>query len=234
VSSSAQLLSGRIYLNCEPGDALPDSTIIISDPSRSGTSSIAAFAHAGGLWLGDQMDKVMFADEEFVHAINPHPQLSRRMRIGARNISEPALALRGINPKQLRQLIANRNARYQRWGFKLPNIVAQLGDNEFKLFRNPRLILIMRNPIAMAGRIAVGNRHRFTDAIDSAKRSLQANITAIRRLKIPILALSHAKATADLDTLYDTIFDFCGMTCPEIAMQTFVRSWRQLAQSIKG
>jgi hypothetical protein len=194
---------------------LADSTIIISGPARSGTSLIAAIAHAGGLWLGDQLDKVMFADQEFVRAINPHPQLMRRLMIAARNIGDPGLMLRGVDSTELRRLIANRNERFQKWGFKLPNVVAQLGDSDFRLFRNPRLILVFRDPIAVAGRIAVSNRLPFMDAVNSAQRQFQANIKAIRRLKIPTLTLSHAKATADFDTLCDTIFDFCGLTCSQ-------------------
>jgi len=205
---------GTIYLNCASGDVPAESTIIISGPPRSGTSMVAAVAKAGGLWLGDQQDQAFFEDWELGGAIEPHPRLSHRMRILARNLRHPFLASRGVDVRTLQTLIASRNARFPKWGFKRPNIAIYLGSGGFDLFRNPRLIVILRDPVAMAERIVLAHRSPIKGALGSARRHLHANMLAIRALKIPTLLLSYEKAAADRDSLFTSVFEFCGIACP--------------------
>ncbi len=94
-------------------------------------------AKAAGLWLGDTNDIAVFEDSDIVQSIEPHPELAHRFAIAIRNLHHPVLAFRGPDVRSLQAKIALRNARFQKWGFKRPNIVPILGSSGLSLFRNP-------------------------------------------------------------------------------------------------
>ena len=54
-------------------------------------------------------------------------------------------------------LIAERNAAYGTWGFKLPMLCEWLDADDMALFNDPHVIAVFRDPVAIVGaRRAVG------------------------------------------------------------------------------
>jgi hypothetical protein len=202
------------FLNCEPGGARPESTIIISGPPRSGTSMISAMAKAAGLWIGDLKQRAVFEDQDIAYTVERDQRPLSQIAIALRNLRRPGLALRGVDVRQLKAKIALRNARFQKWGFKRPNVVPILGRSGFGLFRNPRLIMILRDPAAVAERIALADRKSVKSSLKTASKALNANLVALHRLKIPIMLISYEKARAAPESLFAEICDYCGLVVP--------------------
>ena len=104
--------------------------------------------------------------EDIASAIEPRPALRERIAMAASNLDHPLLAARGIDVRLLRRKIATRNELFRKWGFKRPNVIATLRDGGAALFRNPRIIVTFRDPIALAERIV--EHHPFLP-IENAK-----------------------------------------------------------------
>ncbi len=172
-------------------------------------------AKAAGLWLGDLRQEAVFEDQDIAHSIEPHQMPLSRMAIAVRNLHRPGLALRGVDVRALEAKIALRNARFPKWGFKRPNIVPILGASGFDLFRNPRLIVTLRDPAAIAERIILAKEKLVTNALETASRALAENVSAIGRLAIPIMVVSHEKASLNAAGLFSEICDFCGLAQPQ-------------------
>jgi Sulfotransferase family len=207
---------GNRYLNCDADDAVPpECTVIISGPPRSGTSLIAAMLRACGLWLGDLPSNDNQEDTDIAFAIEPRPALSERIATAARNLDHPLLAARGIDVRLLRRKITTRNERFRKWGFKRPNVIAALRDGGTTLFRNPRIIVTFRDPIALAERIV--GAHPFLpieNAIGIARNVTKANINATLAIKAPIMLISYDKVSGDREALLETLCQFCGLDVP--------------------
>ncbi len=211
---------GFTLFNCRPSDAEPESTIIISGPSRSGTSLVSTMAKAVGLWLGDLRQTAVFEDQDIAHSIEPHQRPMIRAAVAARNIYRPALALRGVDVLTLEAKIAVRNSRFQKWGFKRPNIVPILGNEGFKLFRKPRLIITLRDPAAIAERIVLARDNLVKNPLQAASDALAKNIAAVSRLTIPVMVVSYEKASQNPEGLFTELCDFCGLAEPDDGYQS--------------
>lgn len=203
---------GCVRLNASEDSVPPDATIIVSGPPRSGTSLAAAALHAAGLWLGDNMDHAVFEDMEFAGPVEPKVALSLRVGAAMRHRGQWRAALRGLDVDALKHLVAARNARFTKWGFKRPNMVPLLGsDRGLTLFRQPRLVLVFRDPVAFAERISIAEGMRFHNALYYARRYVSANLWAARHTNVPTLLVSYEKANAHREVFFDQLFGFCGL-----------------------
>ena len=161
-------------------------TIIATGLARSGTSMVAALLHDAGLYLGSDMDPVVREDREVAS------------RLGTTRLNE---------------LIAWRNRRYPVWGFKHPNLHV-FGPGVVQAFRNPRVIVTSRDPVAI-GRRDLLSEHR---ADELASRQIQAAayesfamVKFADALSCPVLLLSYEKALQDPRRLATAVLGFCGL-----------------------
>jgi hypothetical protein len=98
-------------------------TLVICGPARSGTSLIAYVLLRLGCNLGDDLLDLIHEDREILDAIR--------------------------QPAEMARVVAERNRRAKRWGFKVPRAVQYLDWLEGML-RNPVFVVAFRNPVAIA------------------------------------------------------------------------------------
>jgi hypothetical protein len=120
--------------------------------------------------------------------------------------------LRTHDVGMLQTLIQRRNAKHARWGFKAPNLHAYLRHDELGLFRNPHLIVIFRDPVAIAVRNALSEHYGEIDALVSATGAMHAVGRFTELARCPVLLLSYEKALAFPNLMIDRIIEFCGLT----------------------
>jgi hypothetical protein len=155
----------------------------------------AAVLSALGIPMGKTKSAVL-EDEEFLHA------------------------LLFFNFERLAQLVNARNAASSRWGFKFASLQNHLLPPQLKAFRNPHLIIVMRDPVAIAARARISDPD-IKDAADAffnvSKQSYDmANFAA--RASCPTLLLSYEKFLAFPGEAIRCIAAFCGIELTEAAL----------------
>jgi hypothetical protein len=98
-------------------------TLVVCGPGRSGTSLIAYLLLRLGCNLGDDLRDLYHEDLEILEAIR--------------------------RPTEMERVVAERNRRAKRWGFKVPYAVHYL-DSLAGMLRNPVFVVTFRNPVAIA------------------------------------------------------------------------------------
>ncbi len=113
-----------------------EKTLLITGLARSGTSMLAALLEAAGIWLGDHVYEPINEDAEITQMLQ------------ARDFT------------RLDALIERQNANTPIWGFKVPDLHLYMQHDELARFRNPHLIAIFRDPVAVAARNAISEQVR--------------------------------------------------------------------------
>lgn len=163
-------------------------TIIVTGVARSGTSLVASVLKAAGLFMGEFVYDVVNEDAQML-------ELLRSRDIGL-----------------LRTLIQQRNAKHTSWGFKIPNLHTFLHHDELSLFRNPQMIVIYRDPVAVAVRNALSEHFSELDGLIAATSAMQATARFAAQAQCPLLLLSYEKALTFPSLFIDNVLKFCGMT----------------------
>lgn len=163
-------------------------TIIITGLGRSGTTMMATMLRSANLYIGTKIYEATQEDAEFVHILTQDEL------------------------ENLPALIKSRNNQFPTWGFKLPALHAFLPSSSLGLFRNPHLIVIFRDPIAIAVRHALAEKvdahGLLLDGIDGSRLLMEYALNA----QCPALLVSYEKMLAAPDKTIDTILDFCGLS----------------------
>ena len=178
-------------------------TFIVTGLYRSGTSLVASLLSQAGIFMGQQINDAVFEDEEIL------------------------AILRAGNVGKLKRLIAERNANYGTWGFKIPLIHTYLRPKQLALFDNAHLIvsfrdiasIVVRNSLseyktAMTGSPeAVSQLHHqeAMSALREAVRQLDAMLKFTGNVSAPSLLLSYEKALIFPGDFVDTLMQFCGL-----------------------
>lgn len=163
-------------------------TILVTGVARSGTSLVAAVLRAAGLHMGDHVYDVVHEDSQMLEVV------------------------RSRDNKLLRSVIQQRNAKHRTWGFKVPNLHVYMRHDELNLFRNPHLIVIYRDPVAVATRNALSEHTDRLPGLIAATGAMQAVARFADQTACPLLLLSYEKAVAFPPLLIDSVLDFCGIT----------------------
>lgn len=106
-------------------------TIIVCGSAQGMTSAVSFSLYELGYFLGEKLQEENFEDREFFWAFSDPKQ------------NGIPLAERSF----LCDLVNRRNAQHQRWGFKLPSAIRHHKELPF-VFRNPVVVLCVRNPVA--------------------------------------------------------------------------------------
>jgi len=165
-------------------------TFVISGVARSGTTMVAGLMRRAGVFLGDPLHEVVLEDAEMLEL------------------------LRARSMAALRQQIARRNASHPVWGFKLPNLHAFLRVEELSLFRNPHLILVFRDPVAITVRSAISEQYSVMDELANTVGAQETLAQFATRASCPVLMLSYEKALISPDETIGTLLSFCGIKPP--------------------
>jgi hypothetical protein len=162
-------------------------TVIVTGLHRSGTSLVASILQRAGLFIGSNVNDIVFEDE----------------------VIAGALASRDI--ATLRRIIAERNTQHSRWGFKCPMLGAMLDPDQLSLFDRPRLIVTFRDPIATAVRTALSEYQDPMRSLREVAADQNAMLAFVDQIACPSLLLSYEKALTFPRDFIDTIMRFCDM-----------------------
>jgi hypothetical protein len=168
-----------------------EKTVLVTGLARSGTSMLAAMLQEAGVWMGDHV----------YEPINEDAEITQMLR--ARDFT------------RLDALIRRQNAKTPIWGFKMPDLHQFLQHDELDRFRNPHLIAIFRDPIAVAARNALSEQADGVEAMHSIAQFVRAS-------RLPFLLLSYEKALLFPQVFIDTVLTFCGIV-PDEAKQARLR-----------
>ncbi len=171
-------------------------TLIVSGVARSGTSMVARVLHGAGVFMGEDMDQIVFEDHAFALLFENG----------------------GLDAKGLSRLRRVRDARHQVWGFKRPHLHVQ-GVGAVTAFRNPRVILTVRDPVAIAERNAIAEQRDPAHGLAAAMEDLQAMLQFARSLTCPVLLVSYEKAVRQPARFITRLLEFCGVVLEPAAQQ---------------
>lgn len=174
----------RGYDSAEP---VGGATLLITGVARSGTTMIASVLRSAGVFLGEYLHEAVHED-------------SRMLGI-----------LQHGDERMLRDLIAERNAEHVTWGFKLPTLHALMRYNWVGYFRQPRLIIIYRDPVAIAVRDSLSEHFEERQSLISATHAMTSLAMFADRANCPTLMLSYEKAIMDPEGMLHTLLGFCGL-----------------------
>ena len=113
--------------------------------------------------------------------------------------------------QMLRRLIGQRNAEHKQWGFKLPSLHTLMRHDEVGLFRNPHLIAIYRDPVAVAVRHAISEHADAASGLANTIGAMAALARFAEQAGCPTLFLSYEKVLSFPPLLVDSVLDFCGI-----------------------
>lgn len=185
------------------GAAEPDRTapytLIVSGLGRSGTSMIATILHSAGVLMGDPPLEVVIEDPEI---------------LAAASTGQEAL---------LRQIIARRNAIHPVWGFKLPNMHAYLRAEQVGWFRNPRMILVFRDPVAIAVRDSLSEYFEPGQKLTSSLHGMVSAIAFAERARCPTLMLSYEKSIAAPERTVRAVLRYSGLRASDAMVKDLAR-----------
>ena len=173
----------RIGDNCRPGE---QTTIVVVGVPRSGTSMIASVLKQFGVHLGDEIDTSVFEDRTIAKAVDSGDM------------------------EAFRTIVEDYNASHRIWGFKRPKAFSHL-DEILKVLRNPRIVVTMRDCVAIAVR---NSKSVYHDEVGGIRRAAQATLAAIDALgdvTCPMLMVSYEKAITNPKTFARQLASFCGL-----------------------
>jgi hypothetical protein len=141
-----------------------------------------------GLFLGDARDPVVVEDTEILGA------------------------LQNFDMDRLEGLIADRNQRFAKWGFKVPNLHNFLPVTDARRFRNPRHVVVFRDPLAVARRMELSEQLDVAQSIREASAEVMKLTSYVCDLAAPALLISYEKALQNPESVVEAMSAFCGLT----------------------
>jgi len=174
-------------------------TLIVTGVARSGTSMLAQVLNESGIYMGEHLFPVVMEDAHIL------------------------TALQSGHDGLLRQIIEQRNAAHAVWGFKVPNLHAYLRAERLGWFRNPRLIVTFRDPVAVAVRDSLSEHFDVHEAMTLAAHAVIAITAFVERAGCPAMMLSYEKAIAKPTQLLQALLPFCGIQADADLMERLIR-----------
>lgn len=178
--------SGMAALNMKP--ATGQDTLIVLGVARSGTTMPATALYNLGVFLGDAVGQGVFEDQRIAHALEK-------------------------NREPIQNVIRDYN-RFSVWGFKRP-MAFRIIEEHLHLFRNPRFVVMFRDPVAIAMRNQVSMGGNFATYFPPTVKQITELSEFVTRQKCPVLAVSYEKAVSRPTDFLQGLADFCGLTIPE-------------------
>jgi hypothetical protein len=123
--------------------------------------------------------------------------------------------------------IRTNNAFNKQWGFKFPSLHKHLFPKQLEHFRNPRLIVVMRDPVSIARRFTISD----VDTLGNPKNAI-AHATDEQHLltrfindsTYPVALVSYEKLLIFPRSIIAGIISFCGLKISEEKLNQAVLS----------
>lgn len=180
-----------IPLFCNDLEPEGRATYIVFGNPRGGTTMMARLLLAFGIYLGEDL---------------PVNQESASFNVDV--LSRQGLTLDQIR-ESIRRTINEKNKEHQVWGWKYPK-ASQYLEQVWDSLEHPKLICVMRDPLANSMRSIIRHGVDPMVAIKMCLRLQQRNLDLIARLQAPTLLCSFEKSLDHPLTLVQSIHEFLG------------------------
>jgi len=162
-------------LRFSPADGVPrEYTAVLTGLPKSGTSMVAAVCDALGLYLGDRRGRLLEGGA-----------------FEAGELQDP------WNLRRCREAIKEANEDWPRWGLKNPHGHATITEL-MRLVRAPRIVAVVRDPLAVAERWRTWKPEDWGDdpfnAITRVEADQRQLMELVRREACPALLISYERA----------------------------------------
>jgi hypothetical protein len=159
-------------------------TIIIVGLPRSGTSMSAKALFDLGVWMGDRIDLAVFEDVRIAEALEKKTE-------------------------DLCGIIEDYNNRFDIWGFKRP-MAFEILKNHINKFRNPRILVMFRDPLAISERNRISVHMPIEIALQSATEQIVNLIKFSLSIHTPRMLVSYEKAISKPEKFIEELVKFAG------------------------
>jgi len=166
-----------------------EKTVIVLGVARSGTTMVASVLEALGVQMGEKLGPV-FEDVALSKAIEQR------------------------DLKCLGDILEKRNRQHVIWGWKRPSALKYY-DVWKDRFRNPYVIVIFRDPFAIANRNRIS---MMSDLFKNMKQSAKQNaelITVLEKKNFPLLLCSYEKVLGSPERYVQAVDGFLGLDVSE-------------------
>ncbi len=188
---------GIAALNDAPcGDT---ATIAVTGLGRSGTTMLSRTLLALDLPMGDNLT----------------PQSAEDKKI--------QLLIKERDFDGFAELCRARDADHPIWGFKCPALRGSLGTSVQQM-RNPRVILVFRDIVAISQRNALSVDANLPRAMEQAAQDYVKLVRQAQKLSAPVLLVSYEKALQYPQMLVQSIGAFCGLSVSDAKAQDIAAS----------
>lgn len=194
----ALINNGIIRLNDAPHDERE--TLLILGLPRSGTSFISSALANLGVFLGDKASAPTYEDK-FIKDAFDNKDASR-----------------------LEQIVSRYNSQFDLWGIKLPR-ASHAPLELLRHLRSPRLLVTLRDPLAIALRMQLSQGER--DTMRRLRRISEQYCRFVGRLEgldIPSLFISYDKVAQEPELAIRTISGFCGILDEQLIRRAIERT----------
>lgn len=163
------LNNGIVAIRC-PDTPPPELTFVVMGIPRGGTSMLAGALHHLGLFMGEMRDDVVFEDLELIRAIKAKREAD------------------------ISTIIASRNEKYQRWGWK------QVEDREYFFefvlpkLRCPFLVVVFRDLLVVGNRNSISVGANLFESMLASTSAYLRLIIRISETAVPAVLVSYEKA----------------------------------------
>lgn len=172
-------------------------TVVIFGVARGGTTMAARVVSSLGIDLGEA-GNINFEDDRFnLQKLGLNPNRDR-----------DALAT------HLQRTIEQRNGSHSCWGWKYPNAASYL-PLVLDQLRNPRLVCILRDPLASGSRVMRAGIRKGSDNQENvllqSLRAMETNIALIHQCSAPTMLCSYEKAIQNPAQFVRSLAEFLGI-----------------------
>jgi hypothetical protein len=164
-------------------------TVVVVGSGRGGTSAIAGAIHLLGVRMVEGGHELNSEDREIVMSYQ------RNMHEGHRKAAE-----------EVSRIIAERNARYDSWGWKDPSADLYL-ESVITQIRNPHFVMVFRNPLEVAQSHMEKGTPGIEVGIDAALNRYVRYWLLLQKFRCPTLMVSYERAMSDPSGFVD---EACG------------------------
>lgn len=183
---------GLAVINPSPCGA--EATFVVVGLPRSGTSMLSSLLKGFGIFIGEAVDSAVYEDVEVARFIDAKDY------------------------KSLKTFIETRNGQHAVWSFKRPNAYRVL-PKIIPLLRNPRVIVMFRDVLAIAMRNHVSMQMSLVPSLPRYAEEYRDLVEIIASLTCPMLLVSYEKFIQFPKESIERTAEFAGVSVPPDLME---------------
>jgi hypothetical protein len=177
-------------------------TLIVMGAARGGTTMVAQILHDLGIFMGQGLNST-YQDDAMSN-------ISRGLFHGQIDINDP----------RIEQLLRQRDQEFNIWGWKFPQ---HIFETLYARARNPHVIAIFRDPVAIATRESVSQGYSVESCFERALEQITKLGEFISSIPYPCLTVSYERGLMKKTELVDALVDFAGIAASKATRREAAR-----------